>query len=86
VAVIGDVELKGAGVKGLGVFARRDFVPGEFIFRRRHVRVLSGAEIASLSEEDQMHLCELDWDRFAVLGPPGLRRPCTERRRGCGRS
>jgi SET domain-containing protein len=69
--VIGDVEVREAGEKGLGVFARRDFVAGEFIFRRRHARILIGAEIASRSAADEMHLCELDWDRFAVLLPPG---------------
>jgi hypothetical protein len=53
------------------VFARRDFRRGEFIFRRRHGRVVDAAGIAVLSAEDQMHMCELDWDRFAVLGPPG---------------
>ena len=69
--MIKDVEVRPAGSKGLGVFARRDFAPGEFIFRRRHARTLPGAEIPSLSPEDEMHLCELDWDRFAVLLPPG---------------
>jgi hypothetical protein len=69
--LIGDVEVRPAGEKGLGVFARRDFAAGEFIFRRRHGRVVTGAEIASLSAGDQVHLCELDWDRFAVLLPPG---------------
>lgn len=28
-------------------------------------------EIDSLSEEDRIHMCELDWDRFAILLPPG---------------
>jgi hypothetical protein len=69
--MIDDVEVRQAGSKGLGVFARRDFEAGEFIFRRRHARTLTAAEIVSLSPEDEMHLCELDWDRFAVLAPPG---------------
>ncbi len=65
------MDVRAAGEKGLGVFARRDFAPGEFIFRRRHGRVVTAAEIPSLSAEDEMHLCELNWDRFAVLLPPG---------------
>ena len=69
--MITDVEVREAGAKGRGVFARRAFAPGEFIFRRRHGRVVTAAEIPSLSPEDEMHLCELDWDRFAVLAPPG---------------
>jgi len=69
--VIRDVEARNAGAKGLGVFARRDFAVGEFIFRRRHGKVVDRAGIARLTEEDRMHLCELDWDRFAVLLPPG---------------
>ena len=69
--MIADVEVRGAGDKGLGVFARRGFRSGEFVFRRRHLRVLSEAEIPTLSADDRMHLCELDVDRFAVLAPPG---------------
>jgi uncharacterized protein len=69
--MISDIIVKEAGVKGKGVFARRDFAPGEFIFRRRHGRVVHNHEIALLSEEDQRHLCELDWETSAVLLAPG---------------
>lgn len=69
--MIGDVEVGAAGAKGLGVFARRDFAPGEFIFRRRHGRIVRNAEIGALSEEERRHLCELDWQTSAVLLPPG---------------
>jgi SET domain-containing protein len=69
--VIRDVEVRPAGDKGLGVFARRAFAEGEFVFRRRHLQVVDAAGIASLSPEDRMHLCELEFDRFAVLAPPG---------------
>jgi uncharacterized protein len=68
---MGDVEVGAAGPKGKGVFARRDFGRGEFIFRRRHGRVVANDAISSLSVEDQRHLCELDFDRSAVLLPPG---------------
>jgi len=69
--MITDIIVKEAGVKGKGVFALRDFARGEFIFRRRHGRVVSNDEIALLSEEDQRHLCELDWEHSAVLLTPG---------------
>ena len=69
--MIGDVEVRPAGDKGLGVFARRSFAEGEFLFRRRHVRVVDAAGVVALPPEDRMHLCELDVDRFAVLAPPG---------------
>jgi hypothetical protein len=69
--VIGDVDMRAAGAKGLGVFALRGFAPGEFVFRRRHLRELGTKDIPTLSTEDRMHLCELDVDRFAVLAPPG---------------
>jgi hypothetical protein len=69
--VIRDVEVRAAGGKGFGVFARRAFSTGEFIFRRRHVRVLTEAELATASMWETMHLCELDFDRYAVLAPPG---------------
>jgi SET domain-containing protein len=69
--MITDVIVKDAGVKGLGVFALRDFTPNEFIFRRRHGRIVQNQEIDSLSKEEQRHLCELDWERSAVLLSPG---------------
>jgi hypothetical protein len=69
--MIRHVEVRDAGSKGKGVFARRAFRRGEFIFRRRHAMVVDTRGISALSPEDQMHLCELDWDRFAVLAAPG---------------
>jgi SET domain-containing protein len=69
--VITDVEVREAGPKGKGVFALRSFRRGEFIFRRRHGRVVRAAQIQSLSAEERQHLCELDFERSAVLLPPG---------------
>lgn len=69
--MIGDVAVGTAGAKGLGVFARRAFATGEFIFRRRHGRVVGPEAIASLSAEEQRHLCELGFEQYAVLLPPG---------------
>lgn len=69
--MISDVEVRPAGTKGDGVFATRPFEPGEFLFRRRHTRVVSTAELGSLSDDERMHLCELSFERFAVLAPPG---------------
>jgi len=69
--VIGDVDVRPAGPKGLGVYARRAFGRGDFIFRRRHTRVVSQQQLDTLSRWERMHLCELDLDRFAVLAPPG---------------
>ncbi len=69
--MITDIVVRGAGVKGQGVFALRDFAKGEFIFRRRHARVVRNSRIAALSREAQMHLCELDRVRSAVLVGPG---------------
>jgi len=69
--VIGDVAVHDAGRKGKGVFALRDFRKGEFIFRRRHGKVVTVSQIRSLSAEDRRHLCELDRKKSAVLLPPG---------------
>jgi hypothetical protein len=69
--VIRDVAVEEAGSKGRGVFALRDFAPGEFIFRRRNGRVEQNAEIPTLSDEDRTHLCELDRERTAIPLPPG---------------
>lgn len=69
--MITDVEVRDAGPKGRGAFALRAFRKGEFIFRRRHSRVVTSREIPRLSEEDRRHLVELDLDRSAILLPPG---------------
>jgi hypothetical protein len=69
--MIDDVEVQEAGDKGKGVYTRRAFAQGEFIFRRRHTRVVTGEGLATLSDWDRVHLCELGFDRFAVLAPPG---------------
>jgi hypothetical protein len=45
-SMIRDVEVRDAGSKGKGVFALRGFRRGEFIFRRRNGRVVTGDEIA----------------------------------------
>jgi hypothetical protein len=65
-----DVEVREAGVKGLGVFALRDFRAGEFIFRRRYGKVVQNDDIGLLTADEQRHLCELDWQTSAVLLPP----------------
>jgi hypothetical protein len=79
--LIQDVEVRDAGSRGKGVFALKDFAPGEFIFRRRHGRIVKLEELESLSDEDRMHLCELNWTLFAVLLPPGayLNHSCERR-------
>jgi len=69
--VIGDIEVRPAGRKGQGVFARRAFRKGEFILRRRHGRVVPNAKILSLKANERRHLCELDFGRSAVLIGPG---------------
>lgn len=69
--MITEVVVAEAGDKGLGVFARRAFNEGEFLFRRRHARTLTAAELDTLDDWDRIHLCELGFDRFAVLAPPG---------------
>ena len=45
--MIGDIEVRDAGRKGKGVFARRGFRRGDFIFRRRHARVVRNTQILS---------------------------------------
>jgi SET domain-containing protein len=69
--VIVDIEVRDAGRKGLGVFALRRFRKGEFIFRRRHGRIVANDRISSLPGKDRRHLCELDYTKSAILLPPG---------------
>jgi hypothetical protein len=69
--MLADVVVQDAGVKRKGVFALRDLKQHDFIFRRRHSRVVAHRDIILLPEEDRQHLCELDWESSAVLLPPG---------------
>lgn len=69
--MIHEVIVREAGTKGLGVFALRPFRVGEFLFRRRHGKVVRNVDIGLLTPDEQRHLCELDWDTSAVLLPPG---------------
>ena len=69
--MIADVVVREAGSKGNGVFARRGFRSGQFIFRRRHGRGVVNADLASLTPDERRHLCELDFETSAVLLPPG---------------
>ena len=69
--MITDVVVRDAPLKGKGVFALRSFRKGEFLFRRRHGRVVSRRQEAQLSADDRRHLTELDFDRNAVILPPG---------------
>jgi hypothetical protein len=62
--MIGDVEVRDAGSKGRGMYARRAFDDGEFIFRRRHIRILTAAELDRAA----------DWERMRCRSP-ALHRP-----------
>ena len=63
----GDVAVRDAGRKGKGVFALRAFRRGEFVFRRQHGRVVRNQDVPRLTREERRHLCELDFERSAVL-------------------
>ena len=58
--MITDIVVRDAPPKGKGVFALRSFRKGEFIFRRRHDRVVSRRQEARLSADDRRHLTELE--------------------------
>lgn len=69
--MISDVEVREAGQKGLGVFARRDFRKGEFIFRRRNGPAIRYEDLALVPAERREHVTELDRERCAIVEPPG---------------
>jgi hypothetical protein len=69
--VIRDLEVRDTGATGLGVFARRSFVQGEPIFRRRHRRVVDATGLRTLTDAERVHVCQLAEDRFGLVAPPG---------------
>jgi hypothetical protein len=68
--VIADIEVRDAAPKGLGIFARRAFTPGELIFRRRHLKI-TREELCALPPADRAHVCQVAVDEFARVTPPG---------------
>ena len=70
--MISDVVVRDADAKGKGVFAQRAFQVGEFIFRRRHGRVVAGFSIPP----------RVGWFGLARPGAHGARRAIAIVRRG----
>lgn len=68
--MIKDIEIKETTDKGKGVFAKRSFKKGEFVFRYKKGKIVSGKEIDKLSEWESDHLDELDEDKFEVQHAP----------------
>jgi hypothetical protein len=66
-----DLEVRETGDRGLGLFVRRAFEPGELIFRRTHTPVGSRADVQLLSPAQREHVCQVDDDAFALVSPPG---------------
>lgn len=71
--------MRQAGVKGLGVFALRDFSRGEVVLRFERGRVVHIAELAALSPWEREHLGELSAGTCQILPPPRcyLNHACT---------
>jgi SET domain-containing protein len=66
-----DVEVRATRDRGRGVFALRDFAPGELIFRRHHTSVGTRADVGRLAPEQREHVGQVDRDRFALVAAPG---------------
>jgi hypothetical protein len=86
--MIKEVVVKAAGKKGKGVFALRRFKRGEFVFRGKKGRIVHIQDLSNLSEDDRMHLNEIDYDTFEVLNSPEkfLNHSCDPNSIGKGRS
>ncbi|OGI15624.1 hypothetical protein A3K63_04285 [Candidatus Micrarchaeota archaeon RBG_16_49_10] len=68
--MIEDIEVKDAKGKGKGVFAKRSFRKGEFIFRYKTGKVVTREGIRKLTKWESNHLDELDGDKFEVQPEP----------------
>jgi hypothetical protein len=64
------VQVRDAGHKGRGVFALRDFSPGDLILRFERGRVVHTDEPALLSPWEREHLGELTAETCLILPPP----------------
>lgn len=68
--MIKDVEVKDVKGKGKGVFAKRNFRKGEFVFRYKTGKIVTRKEIGKLTEWEDDHLDELDEDKFEIQPAP----------------
>jgi len=64
------VEVRAAGAKGLGVFARRAFEVGEAVFVATPGRIVHLSEVPHLDPWEYEHLTELTADTYEVLTAP----------------
>jgi len=64
------VEVREAGPKGRGVFALRDFGPGDIVLRFERGRVVHADELDSLTACEREHLGELTADTCQILPAP----------------
>ncbi len=68
--MIKDIEVKDAKGKGKGIFTKRNFKKGEFIFRYKRSRIVTRKGLRKLTEWESDHIDELDNDKFEILSSP----------------
>ena len=64
-----DVEVRQSKIHGQGLYAMREFSPGEIVVRWTNSRELSPAELATLPEAERRYL-EVQNKKFILVGIP----------------
>jgi len=64
------VEVRVSKIQGSGLFATKDFKTGEKVYSFLKGRVISEAEIVTLSPEEKIHLDKIANDQYEVIESP----------------
>jgi uncharacterized protein len=65
-----DIEVRKSSIHGLGVYALRDFRPGEIVLRWNLSRLISNDEMTSLPAEERKYTHPFDADKILIVQPP----------------
>lgn len=65
-------KIQNSTISGKGIFATRNFDPGEKVYEYSKGKLIKKGEVSSLSKEEQEHLNIIDKDLYELLeGPAG---------------
>ncbi|MBX7139419.1 MAG: SET domain-containing protein-lysine N-methyltransferase [Oligoflexia bacterium] len=65
-----DIEIRPSRIAGLGVFALREFLPGEIVIRWDLTKLVEAGQLDSVDPEELHFLCRYDESRFLINQPP----------------
>ena len=65
------VEIRKSAKHGNGLFVLKDFEKGESVYSLKKGRIVKYDEIQNLSEQEKIHLDQIEEDEYEIIEPPG---------------